>query len=222
MRDIRVQETIPLHWTGFSSTSPVNDPMRGRHSRNGIALSGLSANTRVETLRGPVAARDLQIGDQVKVHSGGFATLRWVGTSRPLDDAGLPMRRLSADGADTTTVLTADHLVLVSHPKIELLFGVNEVLCPAKYLATTGMFLPDSSVNPAFVHLLFDTYELVQCGDDWVESLMPNIDRIRAEEQDTATEILTLLPKLASHQGLASYVCTQPVLDEREATVLFG
>ena len=215
LRDIRVQETVPLHWTGFSPTSPVNDPMRGRHSRNGIALSGLSANTRVDTLRGPVAARDLQIGDQVKVYSGGFATLRWVGTSRPLDDAGLPMRRISSDGGETTTLLTAEHLVLVSHPKIELLFGVNEVLCPAKHL-------PDSSVNPAFVHLLFDTYELVQCGDDWVESLMPQMDQIRAEELDTAQEILTLLPKLASRQGLASYVHTRPVLDEREATVLFG
>lgn len=195
--------------------------MRGRHSRNGITSSGVSANTRIETLRGSVAARELQIGDQIKVLSGGFSTLRWVGTSRPQDDIGLPMRRYTADGNESTTLLTGEHLVLVSDPKIALLFGVDEVLCPAKHLVKAGFFVPDPSVNPTYVHLLFDTYELVQTGDDWVESLWPDMDQIRAVELDTAQEIMTLLPKLSSRQGLASYIQTRPILDEREASVLF-
>ncbi|WP_143064315.1 Hint domain-containing protein [Aliiroseovarius sediminilitoris] len=222
LRDIRVQETIPIHWTGFSSTSPVNDPMRGRHSRRGIASSGLSANTRVETLRGPVIARELQIGDQVKTYGGGFSTLRWVGTSRVADEASVPMRRTSFDGHESSTLVTSDQLVLVSHYQTEILFGANEVLCPAIHLADIGMFSPDPTVNPIFVHLLFDTYELVKCGDDWLESLRPNMDQIVAEDAKTAQEILSHLPKLVSQQGRAAYVRTRPVLDEREVALLFG
>lgn len=196
--------------------------MRGRHSRRGIASSGLSANTRVETLRGPVAARELQIGDQVKTYGGGFSTLRWVGTSRLAEDAGLPMRRTSFDGRESSTLVTSDQLVLVSHAQNDALFGTSEVLCPAMHLAAAGVFTPDPTVNPTIVHLLFDTYELVKCGDDWVESLRPNMDQIRSEDAETAQEILLHLPKLVSHQGRAAYVRTRPVLDEREVALLFG
>ncbi|WP_289069424.1 Hint domain-containing protein [uncultured Aliiroseovarius sp.] len=222
LRDIRVHETLPPQWVDFTTTSPTYDPMRGRHSRRGIASSGLSANTRVETLRGQVAARNLQIGDQVKIAGGGFAPLRWVGTSRPHDDTGLPMRRLTADGGECTTLLAPDHLVLIRHQRAELLFGTAEVLCPAKYLGTGGMFRSDAHVNPVFVHLLFDTHEMVKCGDDWVESLRPDMDRIRAEDLATAHEIIQRMPRLASRQGLASYMHTRPVLDEREAQMLIG
>ncbi|MCK0138701.1 Hint domain-containing protein [Aliiroseovarius sp. F47248L] len=222
MRDIRVQESIPIHWTGFSSTSTVDDPMRGRHSRRGIASSGLSANTRVETLRGPVIARELQIGDQVKTYGGGYSTLRWVGTSRLGDDAGVPMRRTSFDGRESTTLVSSDQLVLVAHNQNDALFGTSEVMCPAVLLAAAGLFTPDPTVNPTIVHLLFDTYELVKCGDDWVESLRPDMDQIRTEDAETADEILSHLPKLVSRQGHAAYVRTRPVLDEREVALLFG
>lgn len=196
--------------------------MRGRRSRGEFTPSGVSANTRVETLRGPVAARDLKIGDQVKTRRGGFATLRWVGTSRPLERAGTPMRRVGSDGREGTTLLAPDHLVLISHPQNDLLFGAADVLCPAKYLVASGHFVPDANVSPALVHLLFDTYELVKCGEDWVESLLPDMDQIRAEDPETADEIVEYLPRLSSRQGLASYLRTHPVLDAREARLLFG
>ncbi|MCK8484165.1 Hint domain-containing protein [Aliiroseovarius sp. S2029] len=222
LRDIRVQENTPIHWAGFSPISPTHDPLRGRHSRGGIASSGLSAHTRVETLRGPVHARDLQIGDQVKTHRGGYATLRWVGTSRLSDQGDPPMRRTSFDGRESTSLVTPDQLVLITHQQNELLFGAAEVLCSARDLAAVGLFTPDETVNPTFVHVLFDTYELLHCGDDWVESLRPDMDRIRTADADTADEILTHLPKLASHQARAAYVRTRPILDEREVSLLFA
>lgn len=173
-------------------------------------------------MRGSVAARDLQIGDMVKTKNGHFAALRWVGTSRPAETSGLPMRRLAADGRECTTLLAPDHLVLIKHEMCEFLFGTDEVMCPAKYLAKVGMFLPDPTVNPVFVHLLFDTYELVHAGDDWVESLLPDMDRIRAEDLDTANDIVARLPRLSHEQGMASYIPTRPVLDEREVTLLLS
>ncbi len=218
---MRLQEAIPVQWAGFSTGTPTKDPLRGRYSRGGVAPSGLSANSRVETLRGAVAARDLQIGDQVKTYDGSFAELRWVGTSRPLMNNDLPMRRQNADGSDSTTLLTPEHLVLIEDDRCIALFGRRDVLCPAKYLAANGHYAPDADVNPVFVHLLFDSYVLVKSGEDWVESLSPDMDQIRIDDQDTAQEITRHLPRLASLQGLASYVQTRPVLDAREADLLF-
>ena len=195
--------------------------MRGRHSRDGIAQSGVSANTRVDTLRGQVAARDLQIGDQVKTFDGTFAELRWVGTSRPSMGQDMPMRRTNDDGSESTTLLTPEHLVLVKNPKIALMFGVDDALCPAKFLSKSGAYVPDPTVNPVFVHLLFDTCELVKCGTDWVESLSPNMAQIRSEDLDTAKEIVKHLPRLANHQGHSSYIQDRLVLNEREAELLF-
>ena len=199
-RDLKSEQSSSLSQAGFAPFGVDHAPLRPSQARNAIAASGISANSRIDTLRGKVAARDLREGDQVKIYGDKFATLRWVGLSRQGDN----------------------NLVMVRHPRTELLFGTNEVLCPARFLADAGLFVQDDTVTPVFVHLLFETYELIKCGEDWVESLMPNMSHIRSADLGVAKEITAVLPRLETEQGLASYVRNRPVLNAREALVLFS
>lgn len=221
-RDTRHQENMPLHWTGLSSPVAARALNQALHSEVDIATSGVSANTRVDTLRGSVAARDLQIGDQVKTRRSGFATLRWIGTSRPNGRQNMPMRRALRGGQHRTVLLTAEQLVLVEHNRGAQLFGTQQVLCRAGHLEIGAQFIPDKKVTPVFVHLLFDAVELVKCGSVWVESLCPDMEHIRAQSHAVADDILTHMPRLTNHQGLAAYVRDLPVLDRRETEALFS
>lgn len=221
-RDLKSEQSSSLSQAGFAPFGVDHAPLRPSQARNAIAASGISANSRIDTLRGKVAARDLREGDQVKIYGDKFATLRWVGLSRQGDNSDLPMRRVETDGSPSTTLLSPDNLVMVRHPRTELLFGTNEVLCPARFLADAGLFVQDDTVTPVFVHLLFETYELIKCGEDWVESLMPNMSHIRSADLGVAKEITAVLPRLETEQGLASYVRNRPVLNAREALVLFS
>jgi len=77
-------------------------------------------------------------------------------------------------------------------------------------------------VSPMMVHILLDKTELIQCGDYWVESLIPEIDLIRRDAPEAAEEILEACPRLRSQQGIASYLRDHLVIDRREASVIFA
>lgn len=220
-RDTRLQESMPLDWTGLSSPVAAKSLRQAFHSDIDISPSGLSANTCVETLRGTVAARDLQAGDLVKTNRSGFAKLRWVGTSRRNRSGAVPMRCAMTGGQNSKTLLAADQLVLVEHERGERLYGTRRVLCAARHLTAGNQFMPDHKVSPVFIHLLFDAVELVKCGSVWVESFCPDMDYIRTQDDAVARDIMNQMPRLASHQGLAAYVRDLPILDRNETAALF-
>lgn len=221
LRDTRLQDSMPLDWTGLSSPVAAKTLRQAFHSDLEMSGSGVSANTCVETLRGSVAARDLQVGDLVKTSRSGFSKLRWVGTSRLNGSQPVPMRCAMNGGQNNKTLLSADQLVLVEHDQSERLYGTRRVLCAARYLTAGDQFVPDEKVSPVFIHLLFDAIELVKCGAVWVESFCPDMDYIRVHNGAMARDIMQHMPRLANQQGLAAFVRDLPVLDRCETEALF-
>ncbi len=192
-----------------------------RRRPTSYASSGLSANAAVRTARGEVCARDLRVGDLIYTLDHGLRPLRWVGVSRP-SEGEAPLVRVTREGARSQTVLAPQHLVHLSSPKADLVFGASEVLCPAKTLLGTGAFVADSAARPSFVHLLFDSFELIQVGEIWVESFVPDMPRIRLVDPQVAREIIDHLPRLAHDATMANYVQDRLVLDAREVRCLFS
>lgn len=198
------------------------NPQNHRQASNAFSASGVSFNAPVHTARGLVLARDLRAGDQVHTYDNGLQTLLWVGFSR-VDAADGPLIRvLKPGGGRSQMLLTPNHLVLQHSATSEMVFGEREVLCPAKTLIGQDQFEVASSATPTLVHLLFDQFQLIQVGDVWVESHVPDMPRTRLSAPETADDIVSAHPKLAHDGGLANYVQSRLVLEEREVACLTG
>ncbi|KPN62556.1 Hint domain-containing protein [Aliiroseovarius crassostreae] len=204
-------DVLQTHGEPISSVSRASEK---------FSTSGLSCNTPVKTARGTVLARDLRAGDLVKTKDHGFQPLRWIGRSRHAARDAALVRVLNENHSRSQMLMTADHLVLFNSAHAELLFGKSEVLCPARGLAVSNRLELENSATPTLCHLLFDGFELIHAGDFWVESLVPDIARIKAVSPDFASEIIAALPRLAHDQSIANYLQDRIVLDEREAGVL--
>ncbi|MBT2132142.1 Hint domain-containing protein [Planktotalea lamellibrachiae] len=205
------QDILLTHGENTQTRSRVSDA---------YSASGISSNAPVRTARGIVSARDLRAGDQIHTYDNGLQTLFWAGSSR-VDGADGPLVRvLKSDGGRSQLLLAPNHLVLQKSAGSEMLFGESEVLCPAKTLVEFDQFEPACSATPTMVHLLFDRFQLIQVGEIWVESYVPDMERTRFIAPDLAAEIIGVMPKLAHNGGLANYVQSRLVLEEREVKCL--
>lgn len=226
LRDYKIEDELSVSWPGVPvvrSEASVSAQNESRRAKLGVALSGVSANTMVETSRGPVAARDLQVGDKVQTLKGRFVPIRWLGhSSITKTQRAAPVRFPEVSGGQSGALLTPGSLVLVDHPFCEMLTGEPQVVCGAHMLADFGQAEVDDTVAPMMVHILLDKTEMIRCGDYWVESLIPEIDLIRRDAPEAADEILAALPRLRSQRGIASYLRDHLVIDRREASVIFS
>lgn len=217
---------MSVSWPGVPnvrSVASVSTQNESRRANLGGALSGVSANTMVETARGSIAARSLQAGDQVKTLKGRYAPIQWLGHSTMSKDRNAsPIRFAALSDGQSGALLTPGSLVLVDHPFCEMLTGESQVVCTADMLAEAGQAEADDTVSPMMVHILLDKTEMIRCGDYWVESLIPEIDLIRRDAPEAAEEIQAACPRLRSQQGIASYLRDHLVIDRREASVIFA
>lgn len=215
-----------MSWPGVPNAHidlSVSSQNESRRAKLGGALSGISANTMVETARGIMPARGLQVGDQVKTLKGRFAPIRWVGhSSMSKSKSASPIRFSGQTDGQSGALLTPGSLVLVDHPFCEMLTGEAQVVCTADMLAEAGQAEADDTVSPMMVHILLDKTEMIRCGDYWVESLIPEIDQIRQDAPEAAQDILKACPRLRSQHGIASYLRDYLVIDRREASVIFA
>ncbi|WP_424939943.1 Hint domain-containing protein [Aliiroseovarius sp. S253] len=217
---------MSVSWPGVPnvrSVASVSAQNESRRAKLGGALSGISANTMVETARGYVPARALQVGDQVRTLKGSFAPIRWLGhSSMSKTKNESPIRFPGLTDGQSGALLTPGSLVLVDHPYCEMLTGEAQAVCSADMLAEAGQAETDDTVSPMMVHILLNKTEMIRCGDYWVESLIPEIEQIQRDAPEAADEILQACPRLRSQQGIASYLRDLLVIDQREASVIFS
>ena len=158
------------------------------------------AGTMIDTPKGAVRIEDLTPGTLVLTRDHGPQPLRWIGRTRVQAQGALAPVRFAAGalGAHGQIDLSPNHRVLVEGARAELLFGQSEVLVKAAHL------INDSSIRRRadggavdYVHLLFDTHEIVCANGMESESYHPGVETMDAFDAETRAEILTLMPQLA-------------------------
>ena len=97
----------------------------------------LGLRTPVETVRGPVAAGNLQRGDLIRTADNGLQPVLRVNRLRlPSRGSFTPViLRAPFLGQGSDVLLSADQLVMLGGAEVEYMFGVEEVLVPAHALA---------------------------------------------------------------------------------------
>lgn len=180
-----------------------------------------AGGTLIATPTGEVAVEDLAVGDLVLTADHGAQKIRWIGARRVRASVRFAPVRIArgALGNDRDLLVSPQHRMLVSGARALAMFGVDEVLVPAKSLVNGR----DIRVQPGgmvdYFHILLDAHEVIFANRAPAESLYLGEQALRGLSRAARAEILALFPELA--EGIRPPVARH-VLTVRQGRELAG
>jgi hypothetical protein len=183
------------------------------------------SGTLVQTPSGPQAVETLEPGDLVVTKDEGPQPVRWIG-SRKVDATGTlaPIRiEAGAFGDHDTLSVSPQHRILITDEMAELLFGDKEVLITAKDLVNDLTVRRDTSLSEVtYVHILFDTHQVVYSERLATESFLPGPQSMQSFEHDVVNEICTIFPEIDPRTGYGYGAAARTSLKGYEAQLLLS
>lgn len=154
--------------------------------------------TMIETSKGEIAIEDLSEGDLVLTHDSGLQPVRWIGRrSFPAFGKMAPvMIKAGALGNHRDLMVSQLHRMLITDWRAELMFGEPEVLVTAKHLVNSDTIYVIEGGEVEYVHMLFDTHQIVMANGAASESFHPGEQGLSWLEQEIREEIFTIFPEL--------------------------
>jgi len=170
------------------------------------------AGTLIETGRGPVAVEDLEVGDRVWTLDDGFQPVRWVGHQSVIAAGRFRMVTIPAGTLGNTAPLcvSQQHRLLVAHPSIELMFGLDQAFVPAISLVDAGIAMLSAARTATYHHFTLDRHAIVRANGALSESLL-----VSAAQSGTPDALF--FPDL---DGAAPMAIARPALTRREGATL--
>lgn len=193
-----------------------------------ISFVCFANGTMIETVDGPKKVEDLSVNDLIPTKAHGVKPIRWIG-ARHLDSIDLatnphmrPIRietgALGEQHPSAQLTVSPQHRVFVASPDVQLLFGVDEALVPAKGLVNGDTIQISDQDSVTYYHLLFDQHELVNSNGAWTESFYPGKQAFASLGADTCTELFELFPELRTEDH--DFVAAAPMLTTQETRLL--
>lgn len=169
----------------------------------------------------------LQPGDRVITRDHGIQPLRWIGckllsredlVAEPRLQPVLIRAGALGPGVPARDMrVSRQHRMLLTGPRAELLFGVDEVLVRAEHLTHLPGIALAAETDVTYLHLLFDRHEVVLSDSTWSESFQPGDRTLGGLDGAARDELFRLFPHLAAG---GDYPAARPTLRRFEAKVL--
>lgn len=182
------------------------------------------AGTLILTPDGEVPVDELQPGDKVITHDSGPQPVRWVG-SRTIAAQGAFAPIAIAEnalGQHRELVVSPQHRVLIRDALSQLLFGEDEVFIAAKDLVNDHNIRRLEGGTVTYVHIMFDTHEVVFSEGLATESFLPGPQTMDCFEQSVLNEICAIFPELDPQTGGGYSPSARRTLRGYEADVLLS
>jgi len=181
-----------------------------------------SAGTRIRTPDGERPVTSLRPGDLVLTRDNGPQPVRWIGRRMtPATDRMAPVEIAAGTfGHHGRLTVSPLHRVLVRQPRGELYFGAAEVLVAARDLIDGGAVRRVEGGWVEYVHLMFDTHQVLWSEGLETESFLPGPQTTSCFEREAIAEIVALFPELDPHTGTGYGPPARPLLRHREARLL--
>ncbi|MEY8098104.1 Hint domain-containing protein [Falsihalocynthiibacter sp. S25ZX9] len=180
------------------------------------------AGTGILTPHGEVAVETLLPGDLVVTHDNGAQPVRWIGR-RVVPALGVmaPIHiRAKTFGDHEDLMVSPQHRVLVRDSLAELLFGDTEVLVSAKDLVNDHSVTRLEGGTVEYVHILFDTHEVVYSAGLATESFLPGPQMAQNFEREIIDEICAIFPEIDPNTGIGYSPSARRTLRGFEAQLL--
>lgn len=165
-----------------------------------------TTGTLIDTPEGARKVEDLQVGDLVLTRDHGPQPIRWIG-ERTLSVAELRRKpnfwpvtfAEGFDGNSRPLTVSPQHRMLVTGWRAEMLFGEDGVLVPAKAFLDHELVQQSRPTEPVtYIHLFFDTHEVIRSEGLWTESLFPGDEAMKSLAPEAIAEFETLFGDLAT------------------------
>jgi hypothetical protein len=188
-----------------------------------------TTGTLILTPTGSRPIETLDIGDLVLTKDNGIQAVRWIGRKR-LDASALraaphlrPITiRKDAFGAgvpERDLRVSPQHRVLLDQSVMSVLHGASEVLAPAKGLVDGRLVLEGDTQDVEYIHILFDSHEVVFTEGLASESFQPGSVGVDGMDAAARSELFELFPQLKG--GLECFgPSARPSLTVRETQAL--
>ncbi|WP_238991672.1 Hint domain-containing protein [Gemmobacter caeruleus] len=185
--------------------------------------------TLILTPAGDVPVQDLAVGDLVQTRDNGLQAIRWIGSRRLCRDTLARQDKLRpvrigagtlGEGVPAADLLVSpQHRVMLRSRIAVRMFGVPEVLCPARHLlALPGIEIAGDLDEVTYTHLLFDQHEVVFSNGAETESLFTGPEAIRSVSPEQRAEILAIFPDLPATRDRSA--CCRTVITGRQGRKL--
>ena len=155
------------------------------------------AGTRIATPKGRVPVEALRAGDLVLTRDAGAQPLLWAGGERAIVwGQRLPVCiEPFVFGNTARFAVSPNHLILLSDPLCEVLFGEAEVFAAAQDLLTLpGVWQERKARAVSYHHLLLDGHHVILAEGAATESLMPGpmaLQSLPAGSRDALTSSMS-------------------------------
>lgn len=233
---LQTGQTVTLNGDG-TFTITVDDDLEtinftyGIESSTGVTDTGyvtvatipcFVAGTGILTPDGEVAVEALKPGDLVITHDNGPQPIRWIGR-RIMSACGVmaPIRiQANTFGNHQDLMVSPQHRILVRDSLAELLFGETEVLISAKDLVNDRTVTRLEGGEVEYVHILFDSHEVVYSAGLATESFLPGPQMAQNFERNIIEEICAIFPEIDPDAGTGYSPSVRRTLRGYEAQLL--
>ncbi|SMX31006.1 peroxidase family protein [Octadecabacter ascidiaceicola] len=161
------------------------------------SITCFTIGTMIISERGKIAIETLQIGDRVWTLDNGLQPIAWIGQATvPAkgDLAPILIRKGAMDNARDLLV-SPQHRMMLDGWRVEMHCGADEVLAPAKALTNDGSIRRVEGGDVTYIHIAFNTHEIVMAEGIPSESFFPGAEALNALDRAARDEILTLFPE---------------------------
>jgi len=153
----------------------------------------------IATPQGERAIETLQVGDRVMTRDHGLQEIRWIGQREVQavnNMAPILIRPGVVTGQEKSLLVSPQHRMLFSGYRAELLFGESEVLIAAKHLLDGQDVVRKQGGHVIYVHMLFDSHEVVYANGAATESFHPGDEGIAGIDDAARSELFNIFPEL--------------------------
>ena len=215
-------DTDPTNGTVFYLDEDGNDTGQGFSFKSIERITCFTLGTLVIAERGKVPIETLEVGDRVWTMDAGLQPVAWIGRATvPAQGALAPILiRKGALDNDRDLLVSPQHRMMLDGWRVQMHCGIDEVLAPAKALANDSTIRHVEGGMVTYVHIAFDSHQIVMAEGIPSESFYPGAEALNALDQAARAEILALFPEWACpHMRPRT---ARRTLTQREARALRG
>ncbi len=198
----------------------------GVHSDIGIVtvdfVPCFVAGSLIDTPDGPRPVETLLPGDLVCTRDDGPQPLRWIGRRHVVGEGKLAPICVAenAFGDHGELWVSPMHRILIRDVVSELLFGESEVLVAAQHLVNGGTVRQVESASVEYVHLMFDSHQVLSSDGLESESFLPGPQATSMFEKEVLEELRAIFPDVDPTTGEGYSPAARRTLRRYEAELL--
>ena len=200
--DVRFEEDTSVD----ADTGHANEDIALVTFESGVILC-FTERAQIDTPRGPRPIMSLRPGDLILTQDQGPQPLLWSQTTQAAAQSPehAPIRieagAIAPGVPARTSYVSPQHRILITGWRAELNAGESQVLVPAKALVN-GTSIRQCAAKPQrYVHLLFETHQLITADGMVSESLHPGEMARGAFDASAREELFTLFTRLRSENN---------------------